>query len=64
MNRVTREFIPLRVTSIRISDVTKEEIGRTADQVRRATGLKITESEIMRSALDRGLQAMSEEFAT
>lgn len=60
---MTESFTPLSVRSIRISDTMREHIKRTSDQVERATGLKISESEIMRSALDRGLQVMSEEFA-
>ena len=50
-------------TSIRLPDTTKEQIQRTKKQVERSTGLKISDGAIMRSALERGLKAMSGEFA-
>lgn len=54
----------MRMTSIRLSQNMRDHIKSTSVQVERVTGLKISESEIMRSALEKGLRLMAEEFAS
>lgn len=51
------------VRSVRLTQCLQKQIAEVVNLVHKETGLQVSESEVIRVALDRGLHSMSREIA-